>query len=76
MCVCVCCSVEIPTERQVTKWSCSLYDLLHDVTGRFKFEAHCKSQYNLENVKFWQACNDLQTIPLHAVSGSVQLIYE
>jgi len=68
--------VECPTERRVKKWACSLYDLLNDVTGRYKFEAYCKSHCNLENVKFWQACKDLQTVPLRAIKGSVQLIYE
>ena len=79
MAICLClstCSIEYPSERHVKKWVCSFYDLLNDVTGRFKFEQYCKSQFNLENIRFYQACVDLKSIPLAAVSGSVQLIYE
>ena len=69
-------SIEYPTERHVRKWACSFQDLLNDVTGRFRFEEYCKSQFNLENVRFWQACRDLKSLPLTAVNGSVQLVYE
>ena len=68
--------VESPSERQVKKWACSFDDLLNDVTGRYNFEEYCKSQYNHENIRFWQACRDLQSLPLTAVPGSVQLVYE
>ena len=69
-------SLEHPTERQVRKWACSFQDLLTDVTGRYKFEGFCKSQYCLENIRFWQACRDLKSIPLVSVEGAVKLIYE
>ena len=68
--------VEHPSERQVRRWACSFIDLLTDVTGRYKFEEYCKAQYNSENIRFWQACRDLKSIPLAAVAGSVRLIYE
>ena len=69
-------SLEHPTEQQVRKWACSFQDLLTDVTGRYKFEGFCKSQYCLENIRFWQACRDLKSIPLVSVEGAVKLIYE
>jgi regulator of G-protein signaling len=53
-----------------------MLDLLSDVTGRYKFEEFCKKQFCLENIRFWQACRDLKTLPLIAVNGSVKLIYE
>lgn len=68
--------MEHPSEHQVKKWALSFQDLLSDVTGRFKFENYCKSQFNHENIRFWQACRDLKSLPLEAVAGSVQLIYE
>jgi len=68
--------LEHPTERQVRKWGCSFQDLLIDVTGRYKFEGFCKAQYCLENIRFWQACRDLKSIPLLAVEGAVTLIYD
>ena len=75
--VCLCLhSLENPTEHQAKKWVCSFQDLLTDVTGRFKFEKFCKSQFCLENVRFWQTCCDLKSIPLVAVEGSIKLIYE
>ena len=69
-------SIEYPHVRQLRKWACSLHDLLCDVTGRFRYEEYCKLEYSLENVRFWQACQDLKAIPLEAVEGSVRLIYE
>ena len=69
-------SVDYPTEKQAKKWSNSLYDLLQDVTGRYRFEQFCKKQFCLENIRFWQACRDLKSLPLISVSGSAQLIYE
>ena len=68
--------VENPSEQQVRKWGCSLLDLLNDVTGRYRFEVFCKKTFCIENVRFWQACRDLKTLPLVAVNGSVKLIYE
>lgn len=68
--------LEHPSELQVRKWSCSLLDLLNDVTGRYKFEEFCRKQFCIENVRFWQACRDLKTLPLVAVNGSVKLIYD
>ncbi|KAL5473124.1 hypothetical protein EMCRGX_G027570 [Ephydatia muelleri] len=68
--------VENPSEQQVRKWGCSLLDLLNDVTGRYRFEVFCKKTFCIENVRFWQACRDLKTLPLVAVNGSVKLIYD
>lgn len=68
--------VEHPSERQVRRWACSFLDLLTDVTGRYNFEEYCKAQYNSENIRFWQACRDLKSIPLAAVAGSVKLIFD
>lgn len=68
--------LQTPTDRLVRRWACSFQTLLSDVTGRHVFEEFCKSQYNLENVRFWQACRDLKSIPLTAVPGSVRLIYD
>ena len=50
--------------------------MLSDVTGRYKFEQFCKKQYSSENIKFWQACNDLKLLPLFSIPGSVRLVYE
>ena len=69
-------SVEFPTTRQLRLWACSLQDMLNDVTGRYKFEQFCKKQYSSENIKFWQACNDLKLLPLFSIPGSVRLVYE
>lgn len=69
-------SLETPTDRHVRMWGCSFHALLSDVTGRHVFEEFCRSQYNIENVRFWQACQDLQSIPLKAVPGAIKLIYE
>ncbi len=69
-------SLDTPTDRHVRNWACSFHALLSDVTGRQVFEEFCKSQYNHENVRFWQSCQDLKSIPLKAIPGSIRLIYE
>lgn len=68
--------MEQPSDWQLRRWACLFPDLLNDVTGRFHFEKFCKSQYCSENIKFWQACRDLRSIPLSSVESSVQLIYD
>jgi regulator of G-protein signaling len=68
--------METPNEWQLRRWACSFSDLLNDVTGRYHFEKFCKKQFCSENIKFWQTCRDLRSIPLSAVEGSVKLIYE
>ena len=68
--------VEYPSERKLKKWMCSLNDMLRDVTGRYNFEMFCRKQYCSENIRFWQAVQDLQMLPLLAVPGAVALIYE
>ncbi len=45
------------------------------MNGRYRFEQFCKSQFCLENVRFWQACRDLKSIPHSVVADSVKLIY-
>lgn len=69
-------SVEYPNERKLKKWACSLDDMLMDVTGRFNFEAFCKKHYCCENIRFWEALQDLQMLPLEAVPSAVTMIYE
>ncbi|XP_064406402.1 regulator of G-protein signaling 7-like [Halichondria panicea] len=68
--------LDTPTDRHVRNWACSFHALLSDVTGRQVFEEFCKSQYNHENVRFWQSCQDLKSIPLKAIPGSIRLIYD
>lgn len=68
--------LEHPLERQVRKWACSFQDLLTDVTGRYSFESFCKSQFCHENVRFWQSCRDLKSVPFPALEASIRLIYD
>lgn len=68
--------VEYPNEQQLKKWKCSFRDMLRDVTGRYNFEKFCQKQYSSENIRFWQAVQDLKMLPLVSVPGSVSLIYD
>ena len=66
----------MPSDWQLRRWACSFPDLLGDVTGRYHFEKFCKKQFCSENIRFWQTCLDLRSIPLSAVESSVRLTYE
>jgi hypothetical protein len=65
----------VSDSRDVKQWAYNLEELLMDVTGRDVFERFCRKQHSSENIRFWQACIDLQRIPLDQVEESVKLIY-
>ncbi|XP_071962294.1 regulator of G-protein signaling 6-like isoform X1 [Antedon mediterranea] len=68
--------VDIPTERRVLRWSISLCDLLQDATGRHHFELFLKKEFSQENIRFWNAYEELKYAPQSMVAEKVKEIYE
>ncbi|XP_022095441.1 regulator of G-protein signaling 9-like [Acanthaster planci] len=67
--------VDTPTERRVRRWCISLRELLRDATGRHEFEMFLKKEYSQENIRFWQACEQLKYAPQSSVPEQVHEIY-
>ncbi|XP_006813443.1 regulator of G-protein signaling 9-like [Saccoglossus kowalevskii] len=68
--------VDIPTERRVKRWAISLKELLSDATGRHEFEMFLRKEYSQENIRFWQACEELKFSPQSQIEQNVQEIYK
>ncbi|XP_077979569.1 regulator of G-protein signaling 7-like [Glandiceps talaboti] len=66
--------VDIPTERRVKRWSISLKELLCDATGRHEFEMFLRKEYSQENIRFWQACEELKFAPQSKICQQIQEI--
>ncbi|XP_068215021.1 uncharacterized protein [Palaemon carinicauda] len=68
--------VDIPTEKRVRRWAISMEELINDALGKTEFTAYLKKEYCHENIRFWQAVNDLRWGPSSCVLEKVQSIYE
>ncbi|KAK4303457.1 hypothetical protein Pmani_024528 [Petrolisthes manimaculis] len=68
--------VDIPTEKRVKRWAISMEELINDVMGQEEFTAYLRKEYCHENIRFWQAVNDLKFGKAVNVSEQVQDIYE
>ncbi|XP_066956576.1 regulator of G-protein signaling 9 isoform X19 [Macrobrachium rosenbergii] len=52
--------VDIPTEKRVRRWAINMEELINDALGKTEFTAYLKKEYCHENIRFWQAVNDLR----------------
>ncbi|XP_066956551.1 uncharacterized protein [Macrobrachium rosenbergii] len=68
--------VDIPTEKRVRRWAINMEELINDALGKTEFTAYLKKEYCHENIRFWQAVNDLRWGPSSCVNEKVQSIYE
>ncbi|XP_064634659.1 regulator of G-protein signaling 7-like isoform X2 [Lineus longissimus] len=67
--------VETPTERRVKRWAFGLHELLRDPTGRNEFEIYLKKEYSQENIRFWQACEELKQGKMLQIPAQANEIY-
>ncbi|ESO12348.1 hypothetical protein HELRODRAFT_105287 [Helobdella robusta] len=65
---------EIP-HRQVNRWSFSIHELLKDSAGREHFMQFLEKEFSAENLKFWEACQQVKKVPLSLVEETVRGIY-
>ncbi|XP_071548464.1 uncharacterized protein [Panulirus ornatus] len=68
--------VDVPTEKRVRRWAISMEELINDVMGVAEFTSYLRKEYCHENIRFWQAVNDLRRGPAANMTDKVQSIYE
>ena len=61
--------------RRVKRWAFSLKELLMDPAGREHFSKFLDKEYSGENLKFWEAVENLKRLPLSQVPQEVDAIW-
>lgn len=61
--------------RRVKRWAFSLQELLNDPVGREQFAKFLDKEFSGENLKFWEACEELRWLPQKKVSDKVLEIW-
>ncbi|XP_074663196.1 regulator of G-protein signaling 7-like [Tubulanus polymorphus] len=61
--------------RRVKKWAFSIHELLKDPAGREQFSKFLDKEFSGENLKFWEACQELRCVTQKDVPQKVQEIY-
>lgn len=69
------CSVDVPSEKRVRRWGISVQELVKDPIGRQVLETFLDSEFSSENIRFWQALQDLKHSPKSLVSDKVDFIF-
>lgn len=66
--------VKIPTELRVKRWAISFFNLVKDEQGLREFEDFLRSEYSLENIRFWKEVEDMKNGPRASIEQSVDRI--
>lgn len=61
--------------RRIKRWGFSLRELLQDPAGREHFKHFLEKEFSAENLKFWEICEKVKTIPQKDVEAVVLEIY-
>ncbi|GAA48363.1 regulator of G-protein signaling 7 [Clonorchis sinensis] len=61
--------------RRVKRWSFSIHELLKDPIGLEEFQRWLEKEFSAENLRFWQACQELKGAPLRELRQRVLNIY-
>jgi regulator of G-protein signaling len=61
--------------RRVKRWAFSLQELLQDPIGREHFVKFLDKEFSGENLKFWEAVQELKALPQSDVQNKVQEIW-
>lgn len=61
--------------RRVKRWSFSIYELLKDPVGLEEFQRWLEKEFSAENLRFWQACQELKGAPIRELRQRVSDIY-
>ncbi|XP_030748738.1 regulator of G-protein signaling 7-like isoform X1 [Sitophilus oryzae] len=62
--------------RRVRRWAFSLQELLADPVGREHFEKFLDKEFSGENLKFWEAVQELKALPQSQVQKKVSEIWD
>ncbi|KAG8240116.1 hypothetical protein J437_LFUL019738, partial [Ladona fulva] len=65
---------EIPT-RRVKRWAFGLHELLRDPVGRDHFTRFLDKEFSGENLRFWEAVQELKSLPQSEVQAKVDEIW-
>ncbi|XP_043251998.1 regulator of G-protein signaling 7 isoform X2 [Colletes gigas] len=65
---------EIST-RRVKRWAFSLQELLQDPVGREQFIRFLDKEFSGENLKFWEAVQELKTLPQKDIQTKINEIW-
>ncbi|XP_076634080.1 regulator of G-protein signaling 7 [Colletes latitarsis] len=65
---------EIST-RRVKRWAFSLQELLQDPVGREQFIRFLDKEFSGENLKFWEAVQELKTLPQKEIQTKINEIW-
>ena len=68
--------VDQPTQLRVKRWSFGFKELLSDPTGVREFMKYCETEFSVESLKFYLACQALKSVPTSELNGLVQKIYK
>lgn len=61
--------------RRIKRWSFSIHELLKDPVGLEEFQRWLEKEFSAENLRFWQACQELKGAPLKEVRQRIMSIY-
>ncbi|XP_063705888.1 regulator of G-protein signaling 7 [Culicoides brevitarsis] len=62
--------------KRVKRWSFSLRELLNDPIGREQFTKFLAKEFSGENLKFWEAVQEMKTLPQSKIKEAATAIFE
>lgn len=68
-------SKDVPLKR-VKRWSFSLRELLNDPTGRDQFTKFLEKEYSSENLRFWEAVQQMKQLPQREINDAAINIWK
>ena len=68
--------VDHPTQLRVKKWAFSFRELLSDPTGIREFTKFCETEFSVENLKFYLACQTVKRVPTSELPSLCLKIYK
>uniref|UniRef100_A0A3Q3IVF8 Regulator of G protein signaling 11 n=1 Tax=Monopterus albus TaxID=43700 RepID=A0A3Q3IVF8_MONAL len=68
--------VPAPTRLRVERWSFSFMELLSDVMGRREFMTYLEKEFSEENLRFWEACEDIRHGESSKITEKVEEVYK
>lgn len=69
-------TADIPTESKVREWTVGFKFLMFNKMGRQAFESFLETEFSRENIRFWNAVQDLKRAPIRLVDEKVKQIYD
>ena len=68
--------VDQPTQLRVKKWSFSFRELLSDPTGIREFTKYCETEFSVESLKFYLACQAVKSAPTSELPALIHKVYK